>query len=172
MHCKYFMPNSVYLYLYIYDLSWSMKSLEVSAVFKIFILYGFQVYSLVVRQSYTLHKVPLGSSCTSTGTIYNYHSIIDQPWPVWLSWLERPPVHQKVESSIPGQGTYPGFRFDSWSEQLINVSLSHGCFFLSLKSFKNLLKTTSISNYISYAFLTSPWLLCNYQFVFRQVSAH
>ena len=30
-------------------------------------------------------------------------------WPVWL---ERHPVHRKVAGSIPGQGTYLGFRFD------------------------------------------------------------
>ena len=31
----------------------------------------------------------------------------------WLSWLEHHAIHQKVAVSIPGQGTYPGCRFDS-----------------------------------------------------------
>ena len=30
----------------------------------------------------------------------------------WLSWLERHPVHGKVAGLVPGQGTYPGGRFD------------------------------------------------------------
>ena len=30
----------------------------------------------------------------------------------WLSWLEQLPMHQKFVGSIPGQGTYPGYRFD------------------------------------------------------------
>ena len=29
----------------------------------------------------------------------------------WLSWLEHPPVHQKVGGSIPSQGTYLGLEF-------------------------------------------------------------
>ena len=33
----------------------------------------------------------------------------------WLSWLEHPPVHQKVAGSIPRQGTYLGGRFDPQS---------------------------------------------------------
>ena len=28
------------------------------------------------------------------------------PRPVWLSWLEHPPVRQKVMGSVPRQGTY------------------------------------------------------------------
>ena len=55
-----------------------------------------------------------------------------QPWPVWLSWLgvfpqsERSSVwfpvraHAWVVGSVSGRGTY--------KRQLINVSLSHQCF--------------------------------------------
>ena len=32
-----------------------------------------------------------------------------------VSWLERHPIHQKFAGSIPGQGTYRGFRFSPWS---------------------------------------------------------
>ena len=42
-----------------------------------FILYWFQVYSLVVIQSYTLHSISLNISSTLTGTIHLYHVIID-----------------------------------------------------------------------------------------------
>ena len=50
----------------------------------------------------------------------------------WLSWLEHHPIHQKVASFIPGQGTYLGFEFDLWLGQVqkatnascVDVSLS------------------------------------------------
>ena len=37
-----------------------------------------------------------------------------QPWLVWLSWLEHPPINQKVMGSIPSQGTCFGGRFGPW----------------------------------------------------------
>ena len=40
-----------------------------------FILYWFQVYNLVVRQSYTLRSVPLNISSTPNGTIHSYCNI-------------------------------------------------------------------------------------------------
>ena len=32
----------------------------------------------------------------------------------WISWLECCPIFQKVVSSIPSQGTYPGCGFGPW----------------------------------------------------------
>ena len=64
--------------------------------------------------------------------------VISTPWPVWAIWLEHCPIHQKVGGSIPGQGTYWGYRFDSHSgaykRRPIHVSLLHWCFSLSLPS--------------------------------------
>ena len=60
---------------------------------------------------------------------------INQPWPVWLGWLEHCAIHGKVASSIPNQSTYLGFRLcgnQSMFLSHIDVSLS-----LSLKSMKN-----------------------------------
>ncbi|KAF6074873.1 hypothetical protein HJG60_009296 [Phyllostomus discolor] len=39
----------------------------------------------------------------------------DHPLPVWLSWLEHCPIHQKTGGLIPGQGTRLGCAFDLWS---------------------------------------------------------
>ena len=46
----------------------------------------------------------------------------------WLSWLERCPIHQKFEDSIPGQGTYLGCGFHPWS----SANGSNQSMFLSL----------------------------------------
>ena len=46
-------------------------------LFVCFILYWFQVCSLVIRQSYTVHTVPLKISSTLTGIIRIYHNILD-----------------------------------------------------------------------------------------------
>lgn len=32
----------------------------------------------------------------------------EEPWPLWLIWLEHHFIHQQVVGSIPGQDTYPG----------------------------------------------------------------
>lgn len=48
-----------------------------SFIFFKFIIHWFWVYTLVVRQSYALHSVPLNIFIASTGTIYSYHNIID-----------------------------------------------------------------------------------------------
>ena len=40
-------------------------------------LFWFQVYGIVVRQSYPLHSAPLGISSTPTGTIHSYCNIIN-----------------------------------------------------------------------------------------------
>lgn len=65
-------------------------------------------------------------------------------WPLWLSWLEHLPKHQKLVGWIPSQSIYPSCRFNPRSGQVgeapIDVSLSHQCLspslfpnFLSLK---------------------------------------
>ena len=54
-----------------------MKSLQVLFLLILFTMYWFQVYSLVVRRSYTLQSVPLDISSTLTGTIRRYHNIAD-----------------------------------------------------------------------------------------------
>ena len=41
--------------------------------------------------------------------------VISMPLLVWAIWLEHCPIHQKVGGSIPGQGTYQGYGFDSQS---------------------------------------------------------
>ena len=52
----------------------------------------------------------------------------------WISWLECPPVHQKVAGSIPCQGTYRylGCRFDPWSRCLWKAT--DGVFSVTLMS--------------------------------------
>ena len=67
-----------------------------------------------------------------------------------LSWLEHHPVNQRVTGSILHQGTCVGGRFGPWSSvywrQLIDVSLSHGCFSPSLSPCLSLsLESVSIS---------------------------
>ena len=62
---------------------------------------------------------------------------LDLTLAMWLSWLERHPIHQKVEGSIPSQGIYLGCGFDSWLwhilKAVIDICLSHlFLFFLSL----------------------------------------
>lgn len=37
----------------------------------------------------------------------------------WLSYLEHPPVQQKVVDSISGQGTYLGCGFDHWLRHIL-----------------------------------------------------
>ena len=34
-----------------------------------------------------------------------------QPWPVWLSWLERHPIHEKTEGLISSKGTHLSCEF-------------------------------------------------------------
>ena len=51
-------------------------------------------------------------------------------------WIECQPENQRVNSSIPRQGTCLGFRPDPWlggcERQPINVSLTHQCVSLPL----------------------------------------
>ena len=39
----------------------------------------------------------------------------DCPLPVWLSWVEHRPVHQKIRGLSPGQGTCLGCALNPWS---------------------------------------------------------
>ena len=61
---------------------------------------------------------------------------LKSPWPVWLSWWEHWPMHQKVADSIPGQGTCLGVASVPtgvlYRSQLIHVSLLNQCFSPSL----------------------------------------
>ena len=42
-----------------------------------------------------------------------------QRWPMWLSWLERCPMHRKVTPGLtPHQGTHPGYGVDPRSGSL------------------------------------------------------
>ena len=56
------------------------------------------------------------------------------PWlvwlPVWLSWLEHCPEHQKAGGLIPGQGTYLSCGFNTWSWRAWEAT--NWCFSLSL----------------------------------------
>lgn len=57
------------------------------------------------------------------------------PWPVWLSWLEHCPMHQKVTGSIPSQGKYLVCKINprSWHVgEVTDRCVSHQCFLLSL----------------------------------------
>ena len=45
--------------------------------FGLFCMYWFQVYNLVVKQSHTLHGIPLNISSTPMGTVHSYHNITD-----------------------------------------------------------------------------------------------
>ena len=52
---------------------------------------------------------------------------ISMPLVQWLGWLEHHPVHQKVASPVPGQGTYPGCAvgvIPSWVHMIDNRSTS------------------------------------------------
>lgn len=60
-----------------------------------------------------------------------------QPWPMWLSWLERCRVHQRTTGSIPGQGTC---RRQPIDVSHIDVSLYPS--FLSLNQLKKNTQTT------------------------------
>ena len=52
------------------------------------------------------------------------------PGPVWLSWLEHRPTHQKVVGSTPHQGTRLGSWFNPQSGNLWEVA--HQCFSVTL----------------------------------------
>ena len=51
-------------------------------------------------------------------------------------WIEHQPVNQSVTGSIPSQGTWLGCglvpQLGAWERELINVFLTHWCFFLPL----------------------------------------
>ena len=54
---------------------------------------------------------------------------------MWLSWLERHPINQKVVGLIPGQGTYLGCSSVPWSghkQEATDQSFSLTSMFLSL----------------------------------------
>ena len=54
---------------------------------------------------------------------------------MWLSWLERHSIDQRVTGSMSGQGTYPGCRFDpqlGHLQQRTSWCFSHWCFSLCL----------------------------------------
>ena len=61
----------------------------------------------------------------------------EQPWPLWLSWLEHHLVDWKLTGSIPSQRTYTGCRFNPiWAykrRQPTDVSLSYRHFFQQWK---------------------------------------
>ena len=61
---------------------------------------------------------------------YIFIKIVLLPWPVWLSWLECHPVHQKVASSITGQGTHLGCRFGTKLGRVWEAI--SWCFFLTM----------------------------------------
>ena len=55
------------------------------------------------------------------------------PWPVWLSWLEHHPVHEKFGGLIPRQGTHLGCGFSPQSARVWEAT--YQCFFLSFLPF-------------------------------------
>ena len=75
---------------------------------------------------------PWKTSCEPAPASSSHPHIKNQtvPWPVWLSWLVRHPINQKVVGSIPGQGACLGCGFSPWwghVQEATNGCFSHQC---------------------------------------------
>ena len=77
---------------------------------------------------------------------------------MWISWLEHPPINQKVVGSNPSQDTYLGYGFDPWSgciQEARNPSMFLTSMFLSSSLSKRLWK----KGYIYYPSLILSYFL-------------
>ena len=90
------------------------------------------------KQSKCLSMDEWTNTLRSLCTMEDYSAIkgAEYSCPMWLGWLERGPVNQRVTGFVFGQGTCLGCGFGpgrgAYKSWLRNVSLSHRCFSLSL----------------------------------------